>query len=197
MYFSSQVIFRSVLAILVLISTTSCTQDTMIRINSTSSVKLLPTKEIRYKSCGESFDGCQTIFQNINSEKIKSRDISRTRYIQYMSQQNKATIEANKKISGSLPIVGYASLMTAVYSEKSLANDAERQGQFEPTEEDIKKIIREVSIINLNEYTFSKSDGSIVVICPTRYCAIASADGGWIGIGEQGKPNQLGSLISN
>jgi uncharacterized protein YraI len=197
MYFSSQVIFQSVLAILVLVGTTSCTQDPMIRINSTSSVKLVPNKEIRYKSCGESSDGCQTIFQNINSEKIKSRDISRTRYIQYMSQQNKATIEANKKISGSLPIVGYASPMTAVYSEKSLADDAERQGQFEPTEEEIKKIIREVSIINLNEHTFSKSDGSIVVICPTRYCAIASADGGWIGIGEQSKPNQLGSLISN
>jgi hypothetical protein len=67
----------------------------------------------------------------------------------------------------------------------------------EITKEDVIKITKEVIVASLNEYTFSKSDGSIVIICPTLYCAIASYDGAWIGLGERNKPNELTSLILN
>jgi hypothetical protein len=222
MYFSNQAIFNGVAIIAILLGTSSCAQDTMIKINSTSSVKLLPNKEIRYKACGESRDVCQVVLENVSSKKSELAKIANARYIEYRDRKAKVAgaewqkaanqkIKENCTIHSSMSdymrtkqantgnIIGqYQNICqrSAIQEVKSSFVEPDRSS-FNPTEEDHKKIISEISSANLNEYTFSKSDGSIVVICPTRYCAIANADSGWIGIGERGKQNQLEFLISN
>jgi hypothetical protein len=221
MYFSNQGIFMGVAVIVILLGTSGCTQDPMIRINSTSSVKLLPNKEIRYKACGESLNGCKAITENVSSKKLELARIAQARYIEYRDSKAKIAraewekvaiqkIRENCTIHSSMSdymrmkqantgnILGRHQEICRSSAIQEVKNSFVEpdQSSFHPTEEDHKKIISQVSSTNLNEYTFSKSDGSIVVICPTRYCAIASADGGWIGVGEKGKPNQLEFLIS-
>ena len=206
MYYSSQTIFRALSVIGILLGTSSCTQETMIRINATSSAKLLPNTEIRFKACGESPDSCKEIFEKINRIKIDLTDINYKKYIEHTSIQSKASADIYRKNrenekcikigAENLGLVGFKQ-ECAVPMPNYIQFVELDKNKFQPNEEDSVKIIKEVSISTLHEYTFSKSDGSIVVICPTRFCAISSADGGWIGIGERGKPNELTSLISN
>jgi hypothetical protein len=221
MYFSNQALFRTLSIMLVLLSISSCAPDTMIKINSTSSLKLVANKEIRYKACGESSDSCQDIFKNINDKKSELAKIARARYIEYRDSKIQIARQEWQKAADQKVSENCSEYNTVEYrqaqkynqgniiarSEELCKSAARREvrstyvavdeNSFNPTDEDHKKIIQEASNVSLNEYTFSKSDGSIVVICPTRYCAISSADGGWIGIGERGKPNELTSLISN
>ncbi len=207
MHFSTRAIFRAVSVMVILAGSNSCAQDTMIKINSALSVNLVPNTEIRYKACGESSNNCKEIFENINDKKSKLTENAHARYIEYKNNQAKAkiTTNANPKCinlnpanTGVFNASDYRceSNITPIIDMSPNHIVEPDEIRFNPTEEDYKKIIKEVSNTNLNEYTFSKSDGSIVVICPTRYCAIASADGGWIGIGERGKLNELASLIS-
>ena len=215
----------------ILVGTSSCAQDQMIRVNSISNLKLVPSKEIRYKACGETADSCQGIFQSINNKKSELAAIARAnseakklRDSQVASAEREknlkecrtTTVDRNTPRTYQRVGVGIAipmatqqemasmqqcenfnSKMTVIdttsWNPGGFGNTSENN--FNPTEEDTKKIIKEVSETNLNEYTFSKSDGSIVVICPTRFCAISSAGGGWIGIGERGKPNSITSLL--
>ncbi len=220
MYFYDRVIFRAISAMVILLGSTSCTQDPMIRINSISSIELVPNQEIRYKACGENSANCQEIFKNINNKKAELREVAEMNHEIYKSNKNKIIyqerwneLEKCNTVIQRFP--SNESLIASQLSEQELANKIkmcqERVGMApyntpaidtdenysKPTEDDIKKVTKEVITASLNEYTFAKSDGSIVVICPTRYCAIASADGAWIGIGARNKPNELVSLILN
>ncbi len=231
MNFSRQQVFRTISIVAISIVTSSCTQDQMIRVNSTSNLKLIPSTEIRYKACGESADSCQEIFQIVTNKKSELAAIARVKFEAERSRQlrvavadkekksrecrtttvNRNTPRTYQRVSTNIAIPMATQEEIAAmqqcenFNNRMVVSDT-RTGNFgefgkankndlNPTEEDTKKIIKAVSETNLNEYTFSKSDGSIVVICPTRFCAISSADGGWIGIGERGKPNTLSSLV--
>jgi hypothetical protein len=220
MYFYGRIIFQAVSATIISSIITGCSQDTMIRINSISSIKLIANQEIRYKACGENSDGCQEIFQNINNKKAKLIETAQMNREIYMSNKNRIIHDGlYKELEKCNTVIqrfpADVSVSAPMFDQQNLANqrrmcqegvtmsqshtpvvDAD-ENNFKPTGEDIKKVTKEVITTSLNEYTFSKSDGSIVIICPTRYCAIANADGTWIGIGEQKKPNELVSLISN
>ncbi len=199
----------------------------MIRVNSTSTLKLVPTTEIRYKACGESPASCQEIFTNIESEKTKLIAQTRAKYQEEVSRKREAaqlewynarnnSIDCQPRrrayrraIINTMPVIDRDDLSSrqcqTTYSQITRAevpvtnvssfSQSGNEPSFTPTEEDTKKIIKELSSNSLNEYTFSKADGSIVVICPTRYCAIASGDGGWIGIGERGKSIEIKSVV--
>ena len=237
MLFSKKLLFSKVSIAVVLVNISSCSQDTMIRINLTSTLNLLPTTEIRYKACGESIDSCQgilrSISQNIEKKKSELITIARTKFEVERSIKNQAVTQdreekvdkcvmadlfANNRFNGDKTTVsqGFGGVVTIrtdytegynrrenckrITSNRALAMVPSFESQyqtnnFNPTAEDKKKIIKEASETNLNEYTFSKSDGLIVVICPTRYCVIASGDGGWIGIGERGKSIEAASVI--
>ncbi|WP_310426807.1 hypothetical protein [Chamaesiphon sp. VAR_48_metabat_135_sub] len=208
MYFSDRAIFRALSVMAILLGTSGCAQDTMIRIDPTSSLKLVPSKEIRYKACGESSDSCKEILENVNNKKSAVATIAHARYLEYKNNQARSKISPNQSPKcinmnpANTGVFNASDYMCRSNIEPTIIDFTPNhivdpdESSFNPTEEDHKKIIQSVSIANLNEYTFSKPDGSIVVICPTRYCAIASADGGWIGIGERGKPNQITELIS-
>ena len=197
----------------------------MIRVNSASTLKLVPTTEIRYKACGESPASCQEIFNNIESEKTKLIAQARTKYQEevsrkrqsaqlewYNSNNNLINCRTSRRVYrraniNTMPAVdrddlssrqcqtAYSPTISAESPVTNLSGLSGSEPSFTLTEEDTKKIIKEVSSNSLNEYTFSKSDGSIVVICPTRYCTIASGDGGWIGIGERGKSIESKSVV--
>jgi hypothetical protein len=199
----------------------------MIRVNSTSTLKLVPTTEIRYKACGESPASCQEIFTNIESEKTKFIAQARAKYQEELSRKREAaqlewynarrnsidcqtSRRAYRRASiNAMPVIDRDDLSSRqcqttysqmIRAEAPVMNASSfslsgNEPSFTPTEEDTKKIIKELSSNSLNEYTFSKADGSIVVICPTRYCAIASGDGGWIGIGERGKSIEIKSVV--
>jgi hypothetical protein len=208
MYFSNRAIFRALSVMAILLGTSGCTQDTMIRIDPTSSLKLAPNKEIRYKACGESSDNCKEIFENVNNKKSELATIAHARYLEHKNNQARSKISTNKSPKcinmnpANTGVFNASDYMCSSNIEPTIIDFTPNhivdpaEIRFNPTEEDHKKIIQSVSIASLNEYTFSKSDGSIVVICPARYCAIASTEGGWIGIGERGKLNQITELIS-
>lgn len=222
MSFSRKRLFSKISVAVILVSVSSCAQDSMIRINSTSMLKLLPTNEIRYKACGETVNSCQEIFQSINNKKSELVEIARAKFDAEKLRKNQVaaadrennlkkcrttTIDRNtprnyQRVSANIviPMATQQEMASMQQCENSnswssVGFDKVNENNFNPTEEDTKKIIKEVSSNNLNEYTFSKSDGSIVVICPTRYCAIASGDGGWIGIGERGRSIDSTSVV--
>jgi hypothetical protein len=230
-------ILRKISIGVILIGISSCAQDSIIRVNSTSNLNLLPSTEIRYKSCGETISSCQEILKNIN-QNIKSK---KSELIEITSQKNDAKIaiavqEAErvreKKIqncvvseamksnvagtttSTTQSFTGAVTVRTDYTVDRYRREGCDRStppieitnqtSSFESKnensfnlKEETRKIIKEASNTSLNEYTFSKSDGSIVVICQTRYCAIASADGGWIGIGERGKSIEIMSVVKS
>lgn len=229
MYFSNRTIFQ---ATWILLCITSCSQDPMIRINSTSTIKLVVNQEIRYKACGESPASCEKIFADINSKKDELIKIARTNHelnhVMYLSGKYRIRSERISKESDRCNTVTErfakgVSVSASRLSEQELDNHMKMCKEMvninqlsnsansidetyskpteeeikEVTREDVRKVIREVITASFKEYTFSKSDGSIVVICPTRYCAIASSDGAWIGLGERNKPNELISLTLN
>ena len=220
MYFSDRTISRFVSAIVILLGSTSCNQDPMIRMNSISSIKLIANQEIRYKSCGETPAICQDILKRINDKKSELMATVQMNHEIYMSNKNRIIHEGrwnelDKCNTVTERFAPNVSVSASRFSQQELVDQIrmckERVGMThsntpptgtdedysKPTAEEIKKAIKELIIASLNEYTFSKSDGSIVVICPTQYCAIASSDGDWVGIGERNKPNELVSLILN
>ena len=219
----------------IVIGMSSCAQDQMIRVDSTSDLNLIPNTEIRYKSCGETTDSCKEILKsikhNIKSKKselieaaeaklraeramairefsgVREKMITECINADYARTKNPGThIEAiNQDFTGRVTVrtditVSRQRQLTCENSTPLAAagvkNNSKNENGFNVKEE-IKKIIKESSDTSLNEYTFSKSDRSIVVICQTRYCAIASADGGWIGIGERGKSIEIMSVVKS
>jgi hypothetical protein len=226
MDFYSKQILKTMSIVGILANIGGCAQDTMIRVNSTSALTLVPTTEIRYKACGDSSSGCQAVFDSIASEKAQIVAQARTKYQEYvtrqrlaaqqqwqnMQQQNyyrQSNCSTNRRSyrrssmnvmpeslsSDRCQTTSYSTYQTPTIDMASSMYRAGEEPTFTPTAEDTKKIIKEVSSNSLNEYTFSKADGSIVVICPTRYCAIASGDGGWMGIGERGKSIESTSVV--
>lgn len=218
---------------LILIGTSSCAQDSMIRVNSTSNLNLLSNKEIRYRSCGENTDSCKKILESINhniankkSELIKAAKVKlwaeremaikefsgiRAKMItecinaDYARTKNPGTyIEAiNKDFTGRVTVRTDITVSlqrqrtcenSTPFAATGVTNNSKDENSFN-LEEETRKLIKEVSNTSLNEYTFSKSDGSIVVICQTRYCAISITDAGWIGIGERGKSIDIQSVV--
>ncbi len=220
MQFYDRIIFRALSAIVVLLGTTSCNQDPMIRMNSISSVKLVANQEIRYKACGENLVSCQEILKNINNKKDELMKTAQMNREIYLSNKNKIIHERqwnelDKCNTVTERFAPNVSVSASRFSQQELVDRVRMckegtgmrhsntpamdtgEDYSNPSKEEIKKAIKELITTNLNEYTFSKSDGSIVVICPTQYCAVASAEGDWIGIGERNKPNELVSLILN
>jgi hypothetical protein len=228
MEFYGQQLLKSISIAAMLATLGGCTQDTMIRVGNTSTLKLVPTTEIRFRACGDTPANCQSIFNNIAYEKSQFVTQARAKYQEYIARQRivaqqewqnrqqqsyklfKCTTSHTSK-RPYYPGMGTNTISDASSSPqcyetsdrtynppfRNIASSykTEQEPTFTPTEEDIKKIIKEVSSTNLNEYTFSKADGSIVVICPTKYCAIGSGDGGWIGIGESGKSIDATSVV--
>ncbi len=226
MEFYSKQILKTMSIVAILANISGCAQDTMIRVNSTSALTLVPTTEIRYKACGDSYTGCQAVFDNVANEKAQFVAQARTKYQEYvthqrlaaqqqwqnMQQQNSSHRQSNcstnrrsyrrasmnvmpeSPSSDRCQTTSYSTYQTPTIDRVSMYRAGE-EPTFTPTAEDTKKIIKEVSSNSLNEYTFSKADGSIVVICPTKYCAIASGDGGWMGIGERGKSIEITSVV--
>jgi hypothetical protein len=171
MYFSNQAICKGVAVMAIFLGTSSCAQDTMIRINSTSSVKLLPNKEIRYKACGESRDVCQVVLESITSKKSELAKIAHARYIEYRDSQAKIAgaewqkaanqkIRENCTIHSSMSdymrtkqantgnIIGRYQDICQNLAMKEVKNSFSEPDRisFNPTEEDRKKIISEISI---------------------------------------------------
>jgi hypothetical protein len=211
MDFYGKQILKTMSIAAMLASISGCTSDMMIRINSTSAITLVPNTEIRYKACGEIPTGCQAVFDSLVERKKKLIAIAREKAQEEMSKKlqrnTEKTKDCNELENGNRYIHdsnGKLIQRKATTEEIAncqniisvISNDYEiDENTFKPTIDDTKKIIKEVSSSNLNEYTFSKADGSIVVICPTRYCAIGSGDGGWIGIGESGKSIDATSVV--
>lgn len=189
MYLTNRQMFIAISTVIISIDISSCTQDSMIRVDIKSQLKLLPNTEIRYKACGETVDSCQQIFQSISSEKSKLIEIARLKHEERVAKFQEQLNKDSERCRLSSDVFG-RQLIGSTCSIGGFQTAQVFDGYDEfytPGQEDIKKIIKEVSNTNLSEYTYSKSDGSIVAICPTRYCAIASPDSGWIGIGERGK----------
>jgi hypothetical protein len=217
MVFFDKYVFGAISMVAISIGINGCAQDSMIRINPSSSLKLIPNAEIRYKACGDNADLCQHVFTNIANEKNKILAQAHAKYQQELENNQKekkeklendlktckrsiAVVPMSKSEPSQLCIDGAIPQSSSDYKTmvvyRNYSSDLNMKDfSFNPTEENMKTIIKEVANNSLSEYTFSKSDGSIVVICPTRYCAISSADGGWIGIGERGKPNEINSVV--
>jgi hypothetical protein len=198
--FYTKQIFKTMSITATLALNGGCAQDSMIRINSTSALTLVPNIEIRYKTCGDSFSGCQAVFNSMASEKAKLITLAHTKAQQEMYRKIQLNTEKIKLCNDSDRNSMYVNKMNSTAVRQSMKEEGCHQigavvtndytvdeNNFTPTAEDIKKIVKEVSNNSLNEYTFSKADGSIIVICPTRYCAISSGEGSWLGIGERGQ----------
>jgi hypothetical protein len=202
MNFIDRYLFRIISTVIISIGISGCTQDPMIRVDNKSQLQLLANTEIRYKACGDTAEGCQQIFQNIDDEKSKIRDIAHTKYDEYTANARQEYELSNKNAAGRC----IARTYVHTFARQPISSECEQiisrpfmivgfDESSRPTQAETKNIIKEVSNTHLNQYTYSKSDGSIVVLCPTRYCAIASLDGAWIGVGERGISKNIVSVV--